>query len=260
MGPNENNEHVVDAEQLNETLQRMEQQLRRSEKRNSVYRWFKNAKFFAILAGIIAILILAIWIINSFSWPSFFSRTTTGNAGISLTSVHSEIYHIVLGEARERQLLVVLEQDVEVTNALETIPLINWDVFRMTQTITTAGTGVFTVDMSEITQADVAIDESARVVLIAIPAPVLHYVTIDLDNSTFSDTERGLLAFGEIQLSMEEQHQLNESIMDAMQKMLDEAEIVAAANEAAIAQTQQLYQTLIDAAFGDITVRVVIAE
>lgn len=247
-------------EQLNETLQRMERQLKRSEARGRRMSWLRNTKLILILVAIVATLILVIWAVNSFSMPSFFTRTSTRNAGLTLASTHSEIYRVVLGEARERQMLIVLEQDVEVTNALETLPLINWDVFRKTQTITTFGTGVFTVDMSQITGADVLINESARMIFISIPAPVLSYVTMDLANSIVSDTERGLLAFGDIQLTVEQQQQLNESIQEAMRKMLDEPEMISAANEAAIAQIQQLYQTLIDAVHSGYTVGVVITE
>ena len=263
--PEESREGAVDAQQLKETmnmrmLMRMEKQLDRSERNDKRRGLFKRIKIALILLAIALAVVLVLWLVHSFTLPEFLTRSTNRSAGLTLSAAHGEIYSIILGEAQERQMLIVLEQNVEVTSALATTPLINWDVFRMVQTITSVGTGVFTVDMSAVTQSNISIDSDAGVISIAIPQAVLSYVNVDLANSTISDIERGFLAFGEIQMTVEEQQALNESIVEAMRDKLNEPNTITTANETAIAQISRLYQTLIQATHSGYTVNAFIEE
>jgi len=261
--PNE----AQDTQQLKETMQmrmlmRMEKQLSRSERRDRRSGLFKRIKLGLILLGIAAAIILIIWAVNAFTLPSFLTRSNNrgGGSGVTLSTTHGEIYSIILGEARATQMLIVLEQNVEVTSALATTPLINWDVFRKVQTVTSVGTGVFTVDMQQITQSSISIDEATQVISIAIPQAQLSHVNVDTASTTVSDIERGFLAFGEIQMTMEEQQALNESIVEAMRDKLSEPDTLAIANETAVAQISDLYQTLINVVHSGYAVHVSIEE
>lgn len=261
--PEEQVGEAVDTQQLKETmnmrmLMRMEKQLERSERRDRRMGLFKRIKIALILIGIALAAALILWAVHSFSLPGFLTRPANRGAGVALSTTHNEIYSIILGEAREQQRLIVFEQNVEVTSALATTPLINWDVFRMVQTVTSVGTGVFTVDMGAIAQTDISIDEDTRVISIVVPGVELSYVNMDTENTVISDTERGFLAFGEIQMTAEEQRALNQSIVAAMREKLSEPETIAAANEAAIAQISELYQTLVNAVQGNYTVEAII--
>ena len=84
----------------------------------------------------------------------------------------------VLGEAREKQELVVLEQDVKVDTEISSA-MANIELFKKTKMIHTFGTGVYTVDMSQITAEKVLVDEAARTVTIVIPHTVLQYINTD---------------------------------------------------------------------------------
>ena len=237
-------------------LQSMEKRLAQSEKKERRRGFFKKIKIALVLLLLLAIVIAVLAIINAFSKPVTFNSSVTGGGGLTLANIHSDICNIILGEAREKKNLIVLEQDVEVTSSLESTPFIQWDVFKKAKTIFSFGTGVYTVDMGAITQANISINDNTRVISITIPKTVLDHVYVDKEKMKMSDTEHGLLAFGDIQLTVEQQKELDESIVEAMQNKLGEADIVARADETALAKVSEIFQPLINLKYSEYRVKV----
>lgn len=152
----------------------------------------------------------------------------------------------VLGESREKSDFVVLEQDVTVTSRVSQA-LANLALFEKSQIIRSYGTGVYSVDLSTLTEQDVAVDESLTTVTISIPHAALAYITVDLEKTEYEETEKALFAFGEIKLTSEQTNILEQSIDDAMRVQLTSDEMLQKADAHAISQTQQLFEPVIQA-------------
>lgn len=162
----------------------------------------------------------------------------------------------ILGAAREKQELVVMEQDVEVDSEISNA-LANLDIFKKTKKIHSFGTGVYTVDMSQIDDSHIVVDTDAKTVTVTIPHTVLQYVNVDDSKTTFEDTEHSLLGFGDVKLTPEQQQELDKSINDAMQTELNTKTLFSKADEIGTLKVREIFQPLITAVAEDFIVKVV---
>jgi len=151
----------------------------------------------------------------------------------------------VLGEAREKQELVVLEQDVKVDTEISSA-MANIELFKKTKMIHTFGTGVYTVDMSKITEGKVMVDEAARTVTIIIPHTVLQYINTDPTKTEFEETEQ-LIPIGDLKLTAEQTNVVDQAIEEAMREQLASPEQMAKADEVALLKVAEVYQPIVSA-------------
>ena len=156
----------------------------------------------------------------------------------------------ILGESRAKSDFVVLEQDVTVTSRVSQA-LANLALFEKSQVIRSYGTGVYTVDLSQLTEADVDVDDALATVTIRIPHAALAYVTVDLEKTEYEETKKSLFAFGEIKLTSEQTNILEQSIDDAMRIQLDSQEMLQKADVHALSQTQKLFEPVVQAVAPD---------
>ena len=210
-----------------------------------------SPKTIAIIVGVIAAIALLLWL----AWPRITAAlfptpepethvATELSKNAVLTNIKAEMGDAILGEARQKQELVVWEQDVqvesEISKALANIPL-----FEKTKTIRSFGTGVYTVDMGKIDEASITVDEQGHVVTISIPHTQLQYITKDLEKTEFEDTQHAILGFGDLKLTQEQQNLLERSIEDAMRVELESDECFSDADAAALLVVYDVYQPLI---------------
>ena len=167
-----------------------------------------------------------------------------------------EIRSVILGEAREKQDLIVMEQDVEVETKLET-SLANLEIFKKTKNMISCGTGVYTVDMSKISDDTIVVDNENMKVTIIIPHTVLQYTNIDPSKTKFQDTQKGLLALGDLKLTPEEQNMVNESIVNSMKTELNSEDLFKKTDEIAILKVREIFQPLVSAISEEFIVEVV---
>jgi len=150
----------------------------------------------------------------------------------------------ILGESREKSDFVVLEQDVSVTSRVSQA-LANLALFEKYQIIRSFGTGVYTVDLSALSEDDVSVDETLLTVTVSIPHAVLAYVTVDIENTEYEETEKALFAFGEIKLTNEQLNLLEQSVDDAMRVQLESDEMMEKADVHAVSQVQSLFEPIV---------------
>ncbi len=205
--------------------------------------------FFAIaLLAIIALLLFLAWPrISAMLAPEPAPEPTVAtdlDVQDTMANSTAQINEAILGEARQKQELVVWEQDVEVTSEVSQA-LGNINAFRKTKVFTSYGTGVYTVDMSQIDEGTINVNQDTHVVTMYIPRTQLQYITKDLEKTEFQDTQHHILAFGEVKLTQEQQNLLERSIDDAMRTELETEECYAAADTAALLEVYNVYAPLI---------------
>ena len=177
------------------------------------------------------------------------------DGGIEETTI--DFQSAILGESREQQMYVVLEQDVTVESHISQTVL-DLAIFQKSRTVQSYGTGCYAVDLAKLTAEDITVDDTKKVVSVAIPHAVLYAVEYDLANSTFTDDKQGLLAFGELKLTLEQTNELQQSIDTALRETLEAKELYELADEAASEQVALLFTPIVTALSEDYSVRIVL--
>lgn len=153
----------------------------------------------------------------------------------------------VLGEARQRKELLVLEQDIQVESVWESA----WgglDIFKKTKRIVSYGTGYFDIDLNLLDDARISVDHDKQLVTILIPHAALKSISVDEGKTEYEDTQRdGMFGFGELKLTAEQQGLFRKSVEDDMRAQLTQPEILAQADEAGKAAVLDIYSPIVAA-------------
>ena len=172
-----------------------------------------------------------------------------------LHHTQADISEIVLGESRKKQELIVYEQDLSATETVTTA-LLDLDVFRKSMEMTSYGTAVYTVDLSALTAEDITYDEPSALVTITVPHAKLKSVTVDASKTEFSDVEHGLLTWGDIKLTPEQQNVLTQELQSELESAASDAALLTKADLSAEEALKELYGKALQAADPDLSVRV----
>jgi len=159
----------------------------------------------------------------------------------------ADFENAVLGAASEHQELIVMEQPLSIETTITQAGLGNLAIFSKMKSIIYSGTGVYTVDLSQIDQDHINVNETDKIITIYIPHTVLQYIVPDLKSAQFNDTEKGMLSFGDIKLTPEEQNELEIAVENAMRERLDMDDMYEAADRFAALQTWEIFQPLVSA-------------
>lgn len=151
----------------------------------------------------------------------------------------------ILGEASQHQEIIVMEQPLEISTTITKAGLGNLEIFSKTKNINYAGTGVYTIDMKSFSEDNVEVNEEEKKVTVKIPHSTLQYTNIDYDSVEFEDTDKGLLAFGDLALTTEQQNELEKSIVAAMKEKLETQDLYDKADEFAKMSVWNMFQPLV---------------
>ena len=152
----------------------------------------------------------------------------------------------ILGSTRLKEDLVVMEQDIEYVSLISKAGFGDWAVFRKTKSVTFAGTGVYTVDLSKIDASRITVDDEEMTVTVTIPHTKLAYVVLRPEDMAFDDTEKGLLAFGDLKLTAEEQNAFDVLAKQNMAKRLSTDTLMTRADGFAQMKCWEIFQPLVD--------------
>ena len=164
----------------------------------------------------------------------------------------------ILGEASEHQELIVMEQPLAVPTTITKAGFGGLEIFSKIKTITYYGTGVYTVDLSHIDKEHITLDEEKKVVMISVPHAVLQYVNYDIDKTEFEDTEKGLLSFGDIALTQEQQQQLELSVNNAMREALSEDSLLRQADDYGKYKIWEIFYPIVSSVSPEYIVEIII--
>ncbi len=103
-------------------------------------------------------------------------------------------------------------------------------------------------------------DDSEKNVVVTVPHAILYVLDYDVTASTFEDTQGGILALGELKLTMEQQNEIQKSIDAAMHEVLETEEMFAFADEKGALMVYELFQPLVAALSDEYTLEIVMPE
>lgn len=146
----------------------------------------------------------------------------------------------VLDESTKQQSLVVLDYEAHADTTISNTPLLDFAVFKKSQTVRTYGTGTYAVDLGGLTTSNITVDEAAQTVTLRVPHACLRYINLDQSKSEIVDSTNGLLAFGEMSLTQEERTELAGLEREALRGVLTSTESFELADAAA---REKVYET-----------------
>lgn len=162
----------------------------------------------------------------------------------------------ILGDSSKLKKLEVYQQKVSDVASITDTGLLNWGVFTKNQLITYNGTVVYTVDLSAIKKTDIRFDEEAKIITLYIPHAVQEEINIPEDEIMFGDTTKGLLAFGEIKMTVEQAAEVQKGTRERMQKKLDDDRVLETADRFAKLMVWELYSPIIKGVAKDYSLEV----
>ena len=151
----------------------------------------------------------------------------------------------VVGKAEEKQELIVMEQPMQLTETITHSGLGDLAIFMKTKNITYHGTGIYTVDLKDISKDDIEVDNDKKTVTITVPHSTLKTVNPDYDKIEFEDTELGMFAIFDLTLTAEQQNEIEKSVMADMREMLSEDQYMKQADEFAEMKIWDTFQPFV---------------
>ena len=216
----------------------------------------RTGKLIPFIGGLIIGLIvgaLLLLLIGNASQTMFFgtNHTSTTNAdtvfqqGMLGTYTAADFEKAILGEASRHKELVVKEQPIEIPTTITRAGLGNLQIFSKVQNVYYYGTGVYTISLAELDASNIRVDEENQKVRVMIPHACLQYINPNLDLTMFEEAGRGLLAFGDIKMTTQEQNSLQQSVVESMRARLTQEDMYIGADEFAKVSAWEIFQPLV---------------
>ena len=110
---------------------------------------------------------------------------------------------------------VQLKESITIDNSWGTLA-----IFKKMQDINFVGTGLYDIDLSTLNSKNVTIKNNE--IILTLPKPSIEAITLDPNKTTYNETDKGLLRFGDIKLSTEDEELLRKTVQDKMKdKMIE---------------------------------------
>lgn len=162
----------------------------------------------------------------------------------------------ILGDSEKLKKLEVFRQDVSDATTITKTGFFNWSALSKTKLITYNGTVVYTVDLSSLTASDISVNEEEKIITLKIPHAVQEEINIPEDAIQFGDTERGLLAFGDLQMTPEQISQVQAGAREKMEEKLKEDNVLETADRFAKLSVWEMYSPIIKGVARDYSLEV----
>lgn len=104
-------------------------------------------------------------------------------------------------------------------------------VFKKLQNIEYFGKGIYAIDLSTITKDSVIVDTTNNAITLYISKPFVKTCSLQEEKTLFQSTEKGLLRFGEITLTSQEQMAINKEVNERMMERMKDKELNSKAME-----------------------------
>lgn len=156
----------------------------------------------------------------------------------------------LINQIHEKQQLITMEVDMTEKVTIDD----SWgslSIFKKVQDINYFGTGTFVVDLSSLNNKNITIDNSSHKIYVKVPAPSIKSITIQEEKTEYQTPETGLLRFGEIELSLEDNQALLKNAKEKMTKKLSEEEYIKEASKNSKETLEALVKGIVETAVKD---------
>lgn len=152
---------------------------------------------------------------------------------------------VILSNQKDLKLLEVYEVTLTDAVTITDAGLLGWKIFEKSQIVTYNGTAIYVVDLSQLSKKDIIVDRENKKVILDIPNATMRAINIDEREIQFADVERGLMAFGQMKLTLERVKEMQEFLRSKMEEKLVERNEAEKANQFAEKAVWEIFQPLI---------------
>ena len=206
--------------------------------------------------------ILLVLIVGVLGWgrnnkiPVFRETYDDGIEQIDLDTVYLEdsgvevnFSEILLGKQEETRKLIVSTQEATVSTELSDrlIQKLDFDFLKKTQKVSYTGKGYFVVDLDNLTREDIIDDKEKRIITIKIGHAYLQAIEIDPDKVIVDEVKEGLLARGDIELSVKDYNIIEKELRSQLEAKFNTAENGQKADDLALRMVKEVYEPIIKA-------------
>lgn len=168
---------------------------------------------------------------------------------LSPSGVEVNFSDVILSRQNETRKLIVRTQNGTVSTKLtdRLINQLDFDFMKKTQNVSYTGTGYFVVDLDRLAAANVVEDKEKKTVTIRIGHAYLESIDINPNNIIIDDVKEGLLAWGDIKLTVADYNTIERELRARLEEKFDTASNGQAADEAALRMVKEVYEPVVKA-------------
>ena len=165
------------------------------------------------------------------------------------SGVEVNFSEVLIGKQEETRKLIVSTQEATVSTELSDrlIQKLDFDFLKKTQKVSYTGKGYFVVDLDDLTREDIIEDKEKRIINIKIGHAYLQTVEIDADKVIVDDVKEGLLARGDIELTVKDYNVIEKELRSRLEAKFNTAENGQEADDLALRMVREVYEPVIKA-------------
>ena len=165
------------------------------------------------------------------------------------SGVEVNFSEVLLSDHEESRKLIVSTQRGTVTTELtdRLIKQLDFGFLKKTQSVSYTGTGYFVVDLDNLTSSNIIEDKEKRTITIKIDHAYLQAIEINPNNIIIDEVKEGLLARGDIELTVADYNAIEKDLRSRLEKKFDTAANGQAADDLAIKMVKEVYEPIVKA-------------
>ncbi|MBD5550113.1 MAG: DUF4230 domain-containing protein [Lachnospiraceae bacterium] len=165
------------------------------------------------------------------------------------SGVEVNFAEVLLGKQEEMRKLIVSTQEATVSTELSDrlIEKLDFDFLKKTQKVSYTGKGYFVVDLDDLTGEDIIEDKENKIITIKIGHAYLQAIEIDPDKIIIDEVKEGLLARGDIELTVKDYNVIEKELRSRLETKFDTAENGQEADDIALRMVREVYEPVIKA-------------
>ena len=217
----------------------------------------EKQKFLNVVACALAVIVfvVVIWGLSQGRNP-FQLAVSDGIEQIDLNTIYLQssgvevnFSDVIVSSQHETRKLIVSTQEGTVTTKLtdRLINKLDFNFLKKTQNVSYTGTGYFVVDLDNLTAANVIEDKTNKTVTIFIDHPYLQAIEIDPNKIIIEEVKEGLLARGDIELTVADYNAIEKDLRTRLQEKFDTAANGQEAADIALKMVKEIYEPIVKA-------------
>lgn len=165
------------------------------------------------------------------------------------SGVQVDFSEVIIGTQEETRKLIVSTQEATVSTELtdSLIKRLDYDFLKKTQKVSYTGTGYFVVDLDNLIKDNIIQDKKNKTVTIQIGHAYLQTIEIDPGKIIIDEVKEGLLARGDIELTVKDYNAIEKELRSMLEKKFDTADNGQNADTVALRMVKEVYEPLIKA-------------
>ena len=168
---------------------------------------------------------------------------------LTQSGVQVDFSEVIIGKHEETRKLIVSTQEGTVSTELtdRLIKKLDFNFLKKTQNVSYTGTGYFVVDLDNLTKDRIIQDKQNKTLTIQIDHAYLQAIEIDPNKIIIDEVKEGLLARGDIELSVQDYNTIEKELRDRLEAKFNTSANGQKADKIALQMVKEVYEPIVKA-------------